>query len=809
MKKLQKITLFLLYGYMCHAQAPNGKITGKIVDENQKVVEFANVMLHRSADSVFVKAALCNEFGLFEFENINNGNYFLKISHTNFEKYASPKFIISAETPVLDFKEIALKTNIKNLGEVSVKAAKPFIERQLDKIVVNVENSIVAAGNSVLEVLERSPGIVVNQESSINLKGKAGIVLMIDGKPSPLSGTDLITYLKGIPAANIQSIEIITNPSARYDAAGNAGIINIKFKKDKNEGLNGSFTLSYGQGEYWKPAASANFNYRKKKWNLFGSHSHAQPTQLTRFYINRKFFDESKNLTSTFDQTSFTKQPISSDNSRFGVDYYLNKKTIIGIMANTNWVKVERNGTTNAIISKPNGQLDYTNENLILSNDKRFNGFGNFNFKHTFDSTGKELTADIDFGKYDSKTIQDISNQNFSPSGQLILANKLATNQTGNIAVKSFKADYVHPFSKTTKLEMGLKSSLVTSDNDVKFFDIINNQNKLDPSRSNNFIYKENVNAAYASFAKQLKKWDFQTGLRIEQTHTNGVQVTTGEKFERKYINFFPNVVLNKKFSENNQLSLSYSKRIDRPSYRQLNPFRIFVDSYTYVVGDPKLKPVITNLYEMNHTYKGKYVTTLSYNKSKQSITDIFVQEDDTKISYQTPANLQDFEQLNLSLYIPFSIKKRVNSTFTGSANWNKYTSPLQGGTLENQYKSWDARLSNNIILGKGWTAELTGFYQSKSVWGLFIIKSLAQVSMGIQKVSKDKLSTFKFGLTDMFLTNHIAVIVKYQNMDFFTDRTWDSRVATISYSYRFGKNTVARARQRNTGVEDEKRRAN
>ncbi|WP_435353409.1 outer membrane beta-barrel protein [Emticicia sp. SJ17W-69] len=809
MKKLQKITLFLLYGFMCHAQAPNGKITGKIVDENQKVVEFANIMLHRSADSVFVKAALCNEFGLFEFENISNGSYFLKISHTNFEKYASPKFIISDETPVLDFKEIALKTSIKNLGEVSVKAAKPFIERQLDKIVVNVENSIVATGNSVLEVLERSPGIVVNQESSINLKGKAGIVLMIDGKPSPLSGTDLITYLKGIPAANIQSIEIITNPSARYDAAGNAGIINIKFKKDKNEGLNGSFTLSYGQGEYWKPSASVNFNYRKKKWNIFGSHSHAQPTQLTRFYINRKFFDESKNLISTFDQTSFTKQPISSDNSRFGVDYYLNKKTIIGVMANTNWVKVERNGTTNAFITKSTGQLDYTNENFILSNDKRFNGFANFNFKHTFDSTGKELTADIDFGKYNSKTIQDISNQNFSPSGQPIFTNKLATNQTGTISVKSFKADYVHPFSKTTKLEMGLKSSLVTSDNDVKFFDVINNQNKLDPSRSNNFIYKENVNAAYASFAKQLKKWDFQTGLRIEQTHTNGVQLTTGEKFERKYINFFPNVVLNKKFSENNQLSLSYSKRIDRPSYRQLNPFRIFVDSYTYVVGDPKLKPVITNLYELNHTFKGKYVTTLSYNKSKQSITDIFVQEDDTKISYQIPANLQDFEQLNLGLYIPFSIKNRVNSTFTGSANWNKYTSPLQGGTLENQYKSWDARLSNNIILGKGWTAELTGFYQSKSVWGLFIIKSLAQVSMGIQKVSKDKLSTFKFGLTDMFLTNHIAVIVKYQNMDFFTDRTWDSRVATISYSYRFGKNTVARARQRNTGVEDEKRRAN
>jgi iron complex outermembrane recepter protein len=809
MIKTSILFVIILFSSQGFAQTNIGKINGKILGSNAQAAEYANITLHRAADSVFVKAALANEYGIFEIENLAEGNYYFKVSHASFVTFTSPKFIISKESPSIHFKEIQLLATEKSLGEVTVKAAKPFIERQLDKTVVNVENSIVAAGNSVLEVLERSPGVVVNQESAINMKGKAGIILMIDGKPSPLSGTDLINYLKGIPAANIQSIELITNPSARYDAAGNAGIINIKFKKDKNDGFNGSFTASYGQGEYWKPQASANFNYRNKKWNLFGSHSHSQPTQLTRFFINRKFFDESRNLASTFVQNSFIKQPMKSDNTRLGLDYYLSKKTVVGVLTNGNWFHLNRNGSTNAVITKPNGQQDYANNNINLSDESRFNAFANFNFKHTIDSTGKEITADIDLGKYDAKTIQDINNQNFSPTGQEILNSKLATKQLGNILVKSIKADYVHPFSKTAKLEFGVKSSLVTSDNDVKFFDVINNQNILDRSRSNNFLYEENVNAVYTSFAKEFKKWDLQTGLRMEHTRTNGEQVSTGEKFSRNYVNFFPNIVFNRKFNENNSLSWSYAKRIDRPSYRQLNPFRVFVDSYTYVVGDPKLKSVITNNYELSHTFKGQYITSLSYSKSKESITDVFVQEDDTKISYQIPANLQDFEQVNLGLYIPFKIKKVVNSNLSGSVNWNKYTSPLQGGILQNEYTSWDARLTNNILLGKGWTAELNGFYQSQSVWGLFIIKSLAQVSTGLQKVSKDKLSTFKLSVTDMFLTNHIAVIVKYQNMDFFTDRTWDSRVATLSYSYRFGKNTVARARQRTTGVEDEKRRAN
>jgi iron complex outermembrane receptor protein len=791
------------------AQSGSGKITGTGRDETNKPAEFVTVALYSANDSSLVKTAVSDDKGFFEFDEIPHNAYFFKVSGMSFETYVSLVFSLSAEKPALDFPDIILKPGAKALNEITVSTDKQFIERKLDKLVVNVENSIVSAGNTVLEVLQRSPGVTVNEESGINMKGKSGVVVMIDGKPSPLSGTELISYLKTIPASNIQSIELISNPSARYDAAGNAGIINIKFKKDKRQGFNGSATASYGQGVYPKPSASVNFNVREKKWNFFGSYSYSQPMNFTYFYINRKFFDQDHHLASTFEQESYTKQPFSAHNTRLGVDFYATSKTVIGVMVNGNWNNGGRDGTTNATIKNKDGVLDYTTTTGILSNEKRFNGFSNLNFKHTFDSTGKELTADIDYGSFASNTVQDVRNINAFPDGTRFSDTRLATDQVGNITVQSVKADYVHPFTEKDKLELGVKSSLVTSNNDVKFFNVLNDEKILDTSRSNHFIYHENINAAYLSFAKEMAKWDLQCGLRMEHTNTKGEQLATGASFSRNYVSFFPNVVVNRRLAKENSLSLSYARRIDRPSYRQLNPFKVFVDSYTYVVGDPALRPVMTNVFELNHTFKGKYITTVSYTNSKQSITDIFVQDDISKISYQTPANIRDFEQYNLGIYVPFKIKKWMSSTLSGSVYRNIYASPLQGANLQQSFNSWDANLNNVFTFGNsGWSAELNGYYQSKMVWGLFYIKSLAQVTAGIQKISKNKKSVFKLSVSDLFLTNHIAVEVQYQNQDFVTERTWDSRVATFSYTYRFGKSTVAKARQRSSGVEDEKRRA-
>lgn len=801
--------LFVVCALICsYVSFAQHRVSGYVYTDKSTPAENATVSLLRAKDSALVKTALPAKDGLFEFEHIKPGTYLVAVSHAGFKKFLSEQFNAGEQNSNISLQRIALSPVVQTQQTATVEARKPFIERKADRLIVNVENSIVSSGTNLLSVLERSPGVVVNEESGINLRGKSGVIIMIDGKPSPLSGPDLMQYLKSIPASTAEKIEIITNPSAKYDAAGNAGIINIKLKKDQRQGFNGSVTASLGQGFYSKPSGSTNLNFRKKNWNLFGNYALAYPTNLTNFYINRRFFDPQGVTASIFDQSSFTKQPISSQNIKAGADYYAGKNTVIGVLFNTNIVHADRNGFTQSKVTNAQDVVQYTSQTKLLYNGKNNNLFGNINFKHTFDTVGRELTMDIDMGRYRSLGLQDFNNQYFDAQGNPDNSDRLKTDQSGIITVKSAKADFLAPL-KSGKIEAGLKSSLVTTDSDIKFFTINGNNVTLDLTRSNQFIYKENVNAAYFNFAKEFSKMDLQFGLRIEHTVTNGQQVTTGEKFSRNYVLLFPSFAVSRKLSKQHELGITYSRRIDRPSYRQLNPFKVFVDPYTYVVGDPSLKPVLSNSFELNHTFKNKYITTLSYLRSRGVITDIFTQDDITKISYQSPANLNDFEQFNLGLTVPFSVKKWMNSNITGSVYRNNYTSPLQGGELQNDYTAWDVNVTNSFVLGKkGWSAELSGFYQSKNAWGLFLIRNLAQVSAGIQKTSKNKKTTYKLSGTDIFSTNHIAVIVKYQNMDFHTDRTWDSQTVVFTLTHRFGKNTVARARQRNSGIEDEKRRA-
>jgi iron complex outermembrane recepter protein len=805
MNKLLTLTCLVLFAQTALCQSVVN-IKGELKTQDGDVVTFATLVLHKSQDSLLAKVAVSDEKGRFLFPSVAVGSYFLKISSLGFEAYQSAIFEAKAGENDLILPNISLKTSVNTLKEVTVSVKKPFIEKKLDRTVMNVESSIVSTGSTALEVLERAPGVVVNQESTINMLGKQGVILMIDGRPSPLSGADLINYLKSIPSNNIERIELVTNPSSKYDAAGNAGIIDIRFKKNKNDGFNGSYSLSLGKGVYYKPLGSFNSNFRRKKINFYNSYSAAVPTGFTKFYINRKFFNENRQVQSIFDQDSYIKQPTQSHNARVGFDFYQSPKTVIGVMFNGLWNQNDREGNTTSLATNASNVPLYTTltaNNLI---GKLYNGFGNLNVKHEFNRKGRELTADIDFGRFSSSNLQAFTNNNFSPGNILLSSNSLFTDQLGTINVKSIKADYTSPL-KNGKFETGFKASLVNTDADIQFFDIINSAQVINKDLTSMFRYQENVNAVYANYGKEFKKLDFQLGLRLEHTVTNGKQLSTNETFYRNYVNIFPTAFINYKKSDKNQYSASYSRRIDRPSYRQLNPFRIFVDPFTFVVGDPKLRPSFTHSFEVSHTFKGQFVTTLNYSIAKDAITDIFSQDDVSKISYQIPANMQDNDQLSLNTTIPLKPAKWLNSNVIVNLNWNKYTSPLEGGVMTNESYFVGGRLQNNIKLPNGFSAELNGFYQSKQAWGLFTIRSLGAIQVGIQKVYKQ--ATFKLAATDLLRSNRVAVIVDYQNQDFHTMRTWDSRVLTVSYTQRFGKSTVARVRQRTGGVEDEKRRAN
>lgn len=802
------IVLFF-YSFQAQSQESGTSLSLKFINTQKQALPDVSVNLLHQLDSSLVKLEIADSSGVTLFEGLPPGNYFFTAMAFGYTTYVSEPFSISGDQPVMTLPLISLVEE-KALEEATVVYKKQFIERHLDKIVLNVDNSIVSMGSSVLDVLARAPGITISNGNAIVLRGKQGVRIMLDGKPSPLGGEDLINYLKTIPSANVDKIEIITHPSAKYDAEGNAGIINIKFKKDQRQGFNGSASLSAGQGVYFKPTAATNLNFRKKKVNLFASYSFAKPDGFTRFYINRKFFDSTHAVSSIFDQNTFIKQPIEAHNTKIGVDLYASEKTIVGAVFAGNWSHTDRNGFTRAEITDAYNQLRYTSETDNTLNENRFNGFGNINLKHIFDTTGKEITVDLDYGQLWSGSLQSFLSNYYDSIKNPTYTNALRTAQSGLITVLSFKADYVQPLKKNATFEAGLKSSFVKTDNDILLYTIVNGIEAYDSTRSNHFIYSENINAAYLNYSKEYKKISFQVGLRAEQTRTNGEQVTSGELFERNYLYFFPSAFFNYNFSDKYILSLSYSKRIDRPNYSQLNPLTFFADPYTYVVGDPKLKPVITHSFDVAHTFMGKYIGSVGYTQSKESITDVFFQNDSTKVSYQTPTNMRDYQQVYVSVNIPFSVKKWLNSNLTVNAYWNKYESSLQGGELINQNVSWDLNMTNSFVAGSnGWSAELSGYYQGLQAWGQFIIKDLAQITIGVQKVLKNKLTIFKLSASDILYTNRIAVLVDYQNQDFRTSRTWDSRVVTFSFVQRFGKNTVAQARRRNTGIEDVKQRTN
>lgn len=813
MRKILYLLILNFFALAALAQAPfAGTVTGLLTAAtDRKPVEFANVTLHRAADSVLVKGGLTDERGRFALENLPEGHFFVRATQVGFAPYRSPAFGLNAGAATLDLSEIQLTETAKTLAEVSVRATKPFIEKQLDKIVVNVENSIVAAGSSALEVLQRAPLVTVDQDDRLSLKGRQGVIVMIDGKITPLSGSDLGNYLKGLPAGSVEKIELITNPSAKYDAAGNAGIINIRLKKDQRLGLNGSANASYGQGFYEKVAAGLNLNYRDRKWNYFGSYNYNLRKGFNNLILYRKYRVDGQ-LTGVYDQNNFMLFPFNTHTMRGGADYSVSKKTTLGVLLNgvVNRLDPRSDNETNILDGREQvaGRFTTSSRNTNRWN----NGSANLNLKHTFDSTrnggsGRELTADLDYARYQNQVDQNFRTQFYDIADRPTRFNHLIGDLGGYLDIASVKADYTHPLGKQAKLEAGFKSSLVTTDNDVKFFNRVDNMDLFDPAQSNHFVYRENINALYANYHRDWKTLSLQLGLRGEQTVADGNQMTTGETFHRNYFQVFPSLFLKKTLSKNHDLSASLSRRIDRPSYRQLNPFRLFLDPTTFQEGNPFLLPQLTYSAEFSHTYRQKLTTTLSYSRTTNNITSVLLQNNETRVTFQTDRNLAVFNYYALSLSAPLQVTKWWNSNTTLLGFYGQYVGELAGAQLRNGAPTFNLNTTNSFTLPKSYTAEVSVFYQARQVYGISTLEPIFNLSLGVQKAILKKAGTLRLNVTDVTYTGNFRGSTQFANIDETFKSRRESRVVTLALTYRFGKNTVTPARRRNTGSESEQRR--
>ncbi len=825
---MRKLITLCLISFIClvqvSAQTSTGKITGSVTDDNGKPLSSVSVSLVRAKDSALVKAGVADKEGKYIFEGITDGNYLILASSVGYDKKFSQDFSISAEQNIVYVAALQMHVAAKGLAGVTITAQKPFIETKIDKTVVNVDASPTSAGATALEILEKSPGITVDNDGNISLRGKAGVIVMMDGKLSYLSGADLANLLKNMPASALDQIEIMTNPSSKYDATGNSGVINIKTKKGKTAGFNGSImvgatTSIYKPREalYFIPKSqnSINFNYRKNKINFFGNYNPNYFRGQNTLTFENRFLDDSKLITGYNNTETRFKFGNANHTLKLGLDWYADKNDVFGIVVSGFTFSGHPTPTTVGNLTDANREL----ESRLVSytdNDIRFRNFtANLNWKHTFDSAGKELTADFDYVTYsnvsDMVLTTDYYNGQLQQTGSSVLRGHLPA----TINIYTFKTDYVHPI-RDGRIEAGLKSSYVKNDNEVDYDNYVNGKWEDNLIRSNHFIYDENINAAYLNFNKQIKKWSFQLGLRVENTIAHGNQLgnsaVSQTKFKRDTTNLFPTAFVNYKVNDNNSFTVSYGRRINRPNYQDLNPFIYFLDSLSYRSGNIYLKPQYTHNVELTHAFKGKYITTVNYSNTDNVISQIIKLDEndpDSKVRFLTVDNVAKFRNIGISVTAPVAVAKWWNINFFTNVFNNRFQGIYDTTLIDINFTSFMINITNNINFGKGYSGEVSGFYRHKGVNNLTRMEPIYQVAFGVQKQVMKGKGTVRLNVRDPFAWQKFEGLNQYGRIDGNFLARPDIRQVTATFTYRFGKNGPQnqQPRRRNSASQDEQNR--
>ncbi|HNF01180.1 MAG TPA: outer membrane beta-barrel family protein [Ferruginibacter sp.] len=805
-----KQTLLLLVSLIIlsatHAQTTT-KVAGSIKDNTGKALGNATIMLYSAKDSALKKTAVSDSKGNYEMLAIKPGRYFVSSTVVNMQKTNSAVFEVK-ENETTTVADLVTQPAAKSLDAVTVSSKKPMVEVKADKTILNVEGTINAVGNDGLELLRKSPGVIVDKDDNLSLAGKTGVRVYIDGKPSPLTGSDLANYLKSLQSAQIEAIEIITNPSAKYEAAGNAGIINIKLKKNLTIGTNGSVNAGYNIGIYAKYNAGISLNHRNTKVNIFGNYN---------FNENKNEFNIKSYRTapdSSFDQKNkIINHNKGSHNFKAGMDYFINKKSTIGVVVNGN-ISDTRAYTEGPmqILYTPTGVVD---RSVFATGDNKMKRSNvNFNANYRYAVTGgSELNIDVDYGFFNLRNNQFQPNDYYNGNGSVKLYSSSNTMVSPtDIRIYSLKVDYEQNFFKG-RLGYGGKIGFVNTDNNF-------NRTSVEGSKvtgeSNLFSYDENINAAYVNYNRGFKGFMIQAGVRVENTNSkgrstgiinNGSNSQFDSSIKRSYVDLFPSFAVTFNKNPMSQWGLTYSRRIDRPAYQDLNPFEFRLNDYTYMKGNTQLTPQYTNSYGITHTYRYKLNTRLNYSRVK----DIFTQVPDISGSKSllTKKNMATQDVISLNISYPFQYKwYSFFSNINGS--WSKYRADFGGGSrvVNQEVYTLSAFMQNSFKLGKGFTAELSGFYNSPSIWqGFFRSKAIYSIDAGIQKTVFKGKGTLKVAVGDVFNT------LKFRGESDFSGQQStfygkpESRQFKMSFNMRFGRTQIKAARQRKSGIEDENKR--
>jgi len=787
------ITLFI------YAFAKAQTLSGIITDELQQPLPFVNVLLNDTSGNL-IKATITAENGTFKIVDLADSDYVINVSFVGFTTIIR-EITISGST--LDLGSLVMQEATEQLDAVTIIAEKPIIQVEPDKTVFNVAATVGSAGVNGLEIMRKAPGVRLDNNDAIIVEGKSGVLIYIDGRQSYLQGNDLTAFLQSLQADTIESIEIITQPSAKYDAAGTAGIINIRLKREKGLGTRGSISSTLTVGDYARTTNSLSITSRLKKWNIYGSYSNyiGRSTGFLNLYRVQgdKIFDAQTD--SEFDGFS--------NNFQVGADHMITTKNTIGAVVSLNTNDSDsRSSSVTPIINRPTQTIDsiLRAPNSSESTIQNFNANVNYRYQ---DTTGVALSADLDYGRYTRDRFNNQPNIYSSPEGETL--NSIITKQVTPIQIRILagKIDYEQKIGNGT-FEIGAKASQVRTDNTFNFFDVVNDESLLNINRSNQFDYDEKIYAAYVKYNFSAEKWKFQAGLRSETTDSQGdlsaqnESDTQDESVSRNYTDLFPSAGITYQANQNNTLALLYSSRIQRPNYQDLNPFEYQLDELSFRRGNPFLQPQYTDNVKLSHTYKYTLTTSLSYSY----ISDFFAQVTEAvgeNRNFLSTRNVADQEVYNLSISYPFKINEwwRAYANVYGSYSTYTATNPAFISTSQETFGFY---AQNTFMLPKKLSVEVSGWYSSPSIWGgTYETDALGSLNIALQKTWQHW--TAKITVNDLLYTIPWSGTTQFGNLFIDGSGGSDSRNINFYVQYSFGNSDVKNNRKRDGSSEDEKGR--
>lgn len=798
-------TLFIyLLGVSNLAAKELSKVSGTVTDQNGQVVPYANVALISTQDGSLVDGAVSDEEGKFLIETTKTGKVKLVVSSIGFASFESESFELKSGL-VKDFGSVAIQDEMTGLEEVTVRSSRPEIIIEPDKTTVNVEGTVMAEGSNALDVIGRSPGIYVDQDGNINLNGRSGATVMINDRPTYMSATELANFLRAMPAENIKSIEVINNPSSRFDAEGSAGVVNIVLKKNTVDGIFGNVQVGALYNGQWLPNTGVAVNVKKGKWSTNANLNYNHYGRFNDLEINRNF-TLPEGVSNFFQDSRITSR---NKNVFFNgsANYEINENQNLALNVQASDSRDTDGSNSLTTITTPG-----VSETSFLDskNDSEGNGnriFANLHYDAKFDTLGTKLSADVDFTRMNSDSESLLTNMQW-------LGDDMSDTYDYNILtlndmyynIFTAKTDFVKPIGKGT-METGIKGSWVKSDNNLYLSRSEEEGPYVPDPNSNSFIYNENVLAAYISYKGKLsEKLSYQAGLRGEHSDITGNSVTLGEVNNQKYFNLFPSAFLQHQVNDNYQIVYNVNRRITRPNYRLLNPFVYYIDPLTTETGNPNLKPQYSNNFEMNHVIKGAYQFTLGYSETEDAFMQVFVQNEEDRTTTTYTDNFDKTRNANFRAIVPVEIKQWWATSNMLQVSYNRNKTLIGDDYLDNSNTSFMVRSQHNLTLPLGFKVEVMGIYLGPQIWGQGKIGGFGWVDAGVTKsIMKDKL-TISVNGTDLFRTRVIKADIDFADIDTNFRQYQSNQGIRFTLRYQFAKGESFRVKS-STGSTEERNR--